>query len=95
MAAVMTCWPGRTLQPFMAEGRGVGVRQALHLQLRDFGEHHVAAHTGGDPGTSTVVALDLDRQTAVLVFANASGYPEVRAFLKEVLIRLLDRARKA
>jgi hypothetical protein len=84
-----------TPSPFMAEARGVGVRQALIWQLRDFGEHHVAAHTGGDPGTSTVAAVDLDRQTAVLAFANASVNSEIRAFLTEVLIRLLERARKA
>jgi CubicO group peptidase (beta-lactamase class C family) len=84
-----------TPSPFMAEGRGAGVRQALLWQLRDFGDHHVAAHTGGDPGTSTVAAVDLDRQTAVLAFANASVNSEIRAFLTEVLIRLLERARKA
>lgn len=78
----------------MAEAKGLGVRQALIWQLRDFADYHVASHSGGDPGASTVAAIDLDRQTAVLAFANASGHPDGRAFLKEVVIRLLARARK-
>lgn len=84
-----------TASPFMAESKGTGVRQALIWQLRDFDGYHVASHSGGDPGASTVAAMDLDRQTAVLAFTNASGHPGVRAFLKEVVIRLLARAREA
>lgn len=80
---------------FMAESKGSGVRQALIWQLRDVSDYHLASHSGGDPGASTVAALDLDRQTAVLAFTNASGHPGVRVFLKEVIIRLLARARQA
>lgn len=84
-----------TPSPFMAESKESGVRQALIWQLRDFADSHLASHSGGDPGASSVAAIDLDRQTAVLAFANASGHPEVRHFLKEVIARLLERARQA
>jgi CubicO group peptidase (beta-lactamase class C family) len=82
-----------TPSPFMAEAKGAGVRQALIWQLRELGDSHLASHAGGDPGASTVAVLDLDRQTAVLAFTNAGGNPECRAFLKEVVTRLLMRAR--
>ncbi|WP_269744479.1 hypothetical protein [Stigmatella aurantiaca] len=42
-----------------------------------------------------MTVLDLDRQTAVLAFANASGHPDVHPFLQEAVTRLLERASKA
>ena len=44
--------------------------------------------------SAAVAALDFERQTAVLAFTNASGHAGVRAFLLEVITRLLGRARK-
>ncbi len=84
-----------TPDPVTVEAKSERGRQALIWQLRDLGDAHLASHSGGDPGASTVAVIDLDRQTAVLAFANASGHPDGRAFMKEVVIRLLERARKA
>ncbi len=71
---------------------GPGVDQALVWELRKLGDYRLAVHPGGDPGASTVVAVDLDRKTAVLAFANASGNGDFRAFQKEVVSRLLQKA---
>lgn len=65
------------------------VRQGLVWQLRTLGTLHLASHSGGDPGASTVVAIDLDRKVAVLAFANAAGNADFRSFQKEVVQRLL------
>ncbi|MGZ3386952.1 MAG: serine hydrolase domain-containing protein [Isosphaeraceae bacterium] len=81
--------------PITVGEKRAGIRQALIWELRDFNDYHLASHGGGDPGASTAAAIDLDRQTAVLAFTNAGGHPECRAFLKEVVIRLLERARKS
>ncbi len=69
------------------------IRQALVWQVRDLGPYHVASHGGGDPGALTVAAIDTEAQIAVLVFANASGSPEFREFQKEMVSRLLARAK--
>lgn len=66
-----------------------GVGQGLIWQLRMLGTMHLAAHSGGDPGASTVVAIDLDRKVAVLAFANAAGNADFRPFQKEMVQRLL------
>ena len=81
--------------PVAETGRHAGERQALSWQLRDVADSHIALHAGGDPGASTVAVLDLDRQTAVLAFANAGGHPGIRPFMQEVVDRLLRRARTA
>lgn len=83
-----------TPAPVTVTGQGDGVRQGLLWKVGGFGNPRVAWHAGGDPGTSTVAVLDVDRQTAVLAFANAGGHPGRRAFLMEVVTRLLARASK-
>jgi CubicO group peptidase (beta-lactamase class C family) len=65
------------------------VRQGLIWQLRTLGDTRLASHSGGDPGASTVVAIDIDRKVAVLAFANAAGDDAFRPFQKELVQRLL------
>ena len=77
-----------TPQP-RAAGMGEGIEQGLIWQLRTLGARRLASHSGGDPGASTVVAIDLDRKVAVLAFANAAGNADFRPFQKEVVQRLL------
>ncbi len=65
------------------------VGQGLIWQLRSLGDRRLASHSGGDPGASTVVAIDIERKVAVLAFANAAGNDEFRPFQKELVQRLL------
>jgi len=68
------------------------IQQALIWLRREVNGTPLASHSGGDPGADSVVCLDLAHHTGVLVFANATGNPAFRAFQKEVVLRLLDRA---
>jgi hypothetical protein len=68
------------------------IQQALVWLRREVNGALLASHSGGDPGANTVVCLDLQHHTGVLVFANLSGTPELRAFQKEVVLRLLAQA---
>jgi CubicO group peptidase (beta-lactamase class C family) len=65
------------------------IGQGLIWQVRTLGDLHIASHAGGDPGASTVVAIDLDHKVAALAFANAAGNDDFRPFQKEVVQRLL------
>jgi len=65
------------------------VGQGLIWQLRTLGDRHLASHSGGDPGASTVAAVDMDRNVAILAFANAAGNDTFRPFQKELVQRLL------
>lgn len=78
-----------TPQPLPAKLGDGSIGQGLIWQLRTLGGMHLASHSGGDPGASTVVAIDLDRKLAVLAFANAAGNADFRPFQKEVVQRLL------
>jgi CubicO group peptidase (beta-lactamase class C family) len=63
--------------------------QALIWQLRDEGNVRLAIHGGGDPGATSVVAIDMKSRAGALAFANSrSGMPVFRTAL-----RLLERAR--
>lgn len=91
-----------TLHAFLAPEPAVTVvpgnstiQQALIWLRREVNGTPLASHSGGDPGADSVVCLDLAHGTGVLVFANATGNPAFRAFQKEVVLRLLDRAPKA
>jgi CubicO group peptidase (beta-lactamase class C family) len=68
------------------------IQQALIWLRREVNGAQLASHSGGDPGADTVVCLDLPHRTGVLVLANVSGTPALRAFQKEVVLRLLDHA---
>ncbi len=69
--------------------------QALIWQVKTAGGRRIAQHTGGDPGASTGVVIDLDRGVTALAFANASGNDALGPFFKELFARLLDRAANA
>ena len=71
------------------------IRQGLIWRMRDWRGDHVASHNGGDAGAATVAVIDRDRHTAVLVFANVSESHSFAPFQKEVVERLLEKARTA
>ncbi len=78
-----------TPQPLPTKLGDGTIGQGLIWQLRTLGNRHLATHSGGDPGASTVVAIDPDRKVAVLAFANAAGNDDFRPFQKDVVQRLL------
>ena len=91
-----------TLQAFLAPQPAItvvpgnsSIEQALIWLRREVNGTPLASHSGGDPGADSVVCLDLAHRTGVLIFANATGNPAFRAFQKELVLRLLDRARQA
>ncbi len=91
-----------TIQTMLAPQPGIVVapgnptiKQGLIWLRREVGGAQLASHSGGDPGADTIVCLDVQKHTGVLMFANVSGTPELRAFQKEVVLRLLDRAAQA
>jgi CubicO group peptidase (beta-lactamase class C family) len=69
------------------------IRQGLIWRMRDWRGDRVASHNGGDAGAATVAVIDRDRRTAVLAFANVSESHSFSSFQKEVVERLLDKAR--
>jgi len=80
-----------TPQPLPTKLGDGAIRQGLIWQLRTLGDLSIASHSGGDPGASTVAAIDLDHKVAVLAFANAAGNDDFRMFQKDVVQRLLTR----
>jgi CubicO group peptidase (beta-lactamase class C family) len=69
------------------------VQQALIWTLRE--QNHLAMHYGGDSGADSVAALDVNRRVGALMFSNVTGNDSFRAFQKEAMERLLERARSA
>jgi hypothetical protein len=65
-------------------------RQALVWAGNNAGGRFHLGHTGGDPGASTSVVLDVDRRQAVLVLVNGSPSKTVGSFQNEAINRLLS-----
>src|SRR5665213_1257739 len=72
-----------------------GLSQGLIWELTELEGSRVAMHPGGDPGASTIVALDAKNHTAALAFANITPDKDMQSFQKDVIHRLLDKARSA
>lgn len=70
-----------------------GLGQGLIWELTELEGSRVAMHPGGDPGASTIVAIDTQNHTAALAFANITPDKDFQPFQKEVIHRLLDKAR--
>ncbi|HEY3776888.1 MAG TPA: serine hydrolase domain-containing protein [Rhizomicrobium sp.] len=70
-------------------------RQGLIWELAPLKNDQVALHSGGDPGSTTLAAIDRDQNTAALAFANRSPAEEMAQLKKEVVQRLLERASAA
>ncbi|SFV06293.1 serine hydrolase domain-containing protein [Pseudoduganella namucuonensis] len=77
-------------QPVAAEQDS---QQALIWTLRD--RAHLAMHGGGDTGADSLAMLDLERHVGALAFCNVTGNENFKAFQKEAVTRLLERARGA
>jgi CubicO group peptidase (beta-lactamase class C family) len=69
-----------------------GRHQGLIWQLAPMGDRTIAFHTGGDPGASTLAAIDAAQGTASLCLANITPTKDKTPFEKEIIRRLLERA---
>jgi len=69
------------------------VRQGLIWVLEPYQGRPVALHPGGDPGSLTVAAIDIEARVAALAFANITPSADVGALHKELIHRLLDKGR--
>lgn len=83
-----------TADPVLPNASSPGLRQGLIWELAPFEGGTIALHPGGDPGASTLVAVDRAHGVAALTFANGSPAKSITALQKEVIRRLLDRARE-
>jgi CubicO group peptidase (beta-lactamase class C family) len=83
-----------TADPVLPNAKSPNLRQGLIWELAPLEGGEVALHPGGDPGASTLVAIDRTHGIAALAFANGSPAKSMTALQKEVIRRLLDRARE-
>ena len=80
--------------PVLPNTSSPNLRQGLIWELAPLEGGDVALHSGGDPGASTLVAVDRVHGVAALTFANGSPAKSITALQKEVIRRLLDRVRE-
>ncbi|HEY4123010.1 MAG TPA: hypothetical protein VGM36_00265, partial [Rhizomicrobium sp.] len=64
----------------------------LIWELAPMGGGLVALHPGGDPGASTLAAIDIAHGSAALCFANITPAKDKLSFGKDVIRRLLEKA---
>ncbi len=83
-----------TADPVSPNAGSPGLRQGLIWELAPLEGGEVALHLGGDPGASTLVAVDRMHGIAALTFANGSPGKSIAALQKDVIRRLLDKARE-
>jgi CubicO group peptidase (beta-lactamase class C family) len=69
------------------------LRQGLIWELAPLGDSTVAFHPGGDPGAATLAAVDATQGTAALCFMNITPTKNKMPLEKDVVRRLLERAR--
>ncbi len=69
------------------------IGQGLIWELREKNGVRLASHFGSDPGAASFVCLDLEQHLGLVCFANITGDESLRAFQKDVLVRLLKQAR--
>jgi len=81
-----------TADSVLPNANSPNLRQGLIWELAPLEGGEVALHPGGDPGASTLVAVDRARGIAALTFANGSPNKSIATLQKEVIRRLLDKA---
>jgi CubicO group peptidase (beta-lactamase class C family) len=84
-----------TPDPAVMNPNSPKLRQGLIWELAPFGDVTIALHPGGDPGSATLAAIDPSSGTAALSFANVTPNKAILSLQKDVVRRLLDRARTA
>jgi CubicO group peptidase (beta-lactamase class C family) len=81
-----------TPSPVVMNPKSPNLHQGLIWELAPMGDSTIALHPGGDPGASTLAAIDTTHGTAALCFANISPAKDKVSFEKAVIHRLLERA---
>jgi hypothetical protein len=60
--------------------------------LAAVGDSTIAFHPGGDPGASTLAAVDATHATAALCFANITPTKDKSPVFRQIVLRLLEEA---
>jgi CubicO group peptidase (beta-lactamase class C family) len=81
-----------TPDPVVVNPDSPKLRTGLIWALAPLGDSTVAFHTGGDPGTVTLAAIDVTHGNAALCFANSSADKSKASFERAVIRRLLEQA---
>lgn len=79
-----------TPAPVAMNSKSPGLHQGLIWELAPMGNATVALHPGGDPGSSTLAAVDATHGLAALCFANITPDKSKLPLEKEVIRRLLQ-----
>ena len=81
-----------TPDPVVMNPKSPTLHQGLIWELAPMGDGIIALHPGGDPGASTLAAIDRTHGTAALCFANITPTQDKSPFEKDVIRRLLEKA---
>jgi CubicO group peptidase (beta-lactamase class C family) len=81
-----------TPAPVAVNSKSPGLQQGLIWELALMGNATIALHAGGDPGASTLAAVDAAHGSAALCFANITPNKSKLPFEKEIIRRLLQKA---
>lgn len=81
-----------TPDPVVVNVKSINLHQGLIWELAFLGGDTIAMHPGGDPGASTLAAIDAAHGTAALAFTNITPDKSKLPFEKEVIRRLLEKA---
>jgi CubicO group peptidase (beta-lactamase class C family) len=82
-----------TPAPVAVNSKSPGLQQGLIWELAPLGNATIALHPGGDPGSSTLAAVDAAHGSAALCFANVTPDKTKQPFEKDVIRRLLQKAK--
>jgi CubicO group peptidase (beta-lactamase class C family) len=78
--------------PVVMNPKSPNLHQGLIWELASLGGDTIAMHPGGDPGASTLAAIDAAHGTAALCFMNITPTKDKMPLEKEVVRRLLEKA---
>jgi CubicO group peptidase (beta-lactamase class C family) len=81
-----------TPDPVVVNPKSPNLQQGLIWELAPMDGGTVALHPGGDPGASTLAAIDIAHGSAALCFANITPTKDKLPFAKDVIRRLLKKA---
>jgi len=81
-----------TPDPVLMNPKSPNLHQGLIWELAPLGSDTIAMHPGGDPGASTLAAIDPAHGTAALCFMNITPAKDKMPLEKDVIRRLLEKA---
>ena len=81
-----------TPDPVVVNVKSIKLHQGLIWELAPLGDDMIAMHPGGDPGASTLAAIDAAHGSAALCFMNITPTKDKMPLEKDVIRRLLEKA---